>query len=96
MAYDANNKMVSYDNADQNNAGVGAYVYDGQGQRVQRTAVTSTGTETTTCVYEPTAKLAAEYSTKASSEPAALRLFRTSPSASASTWASAGVRGVEP
>ncbi len=78
MAYDANNKMVSYDNADQNNAGAGTYVYDGQGQRIHRTAVTSTGTETTTFVYDAFGKLAAEYSTKASSEPADLRLFRTS------------------
>ncbi len=67
-----------YDNADQNDAGAGTYVYDGQGQRIQRTAVTSTGTETTTYVYDAFGKLAAEYSTKASSEPAALRLFRTS------------------
>ncbi len=78
MAYDADNKMVSYDNADQNNAGAGTYAYDGQGQRIQRTAVTSTGTETTTYVYDAFGKLAAEYSTKASTEPAALRLFRTS------------------
>jgi len=58
MTYDANNKMTSF--ADGSDSG--SYVYDGQGNRVQRLSSTAAGT--TTYVYDAFGKLAAEYSTE--------------------------------
>jgi len=56
MAYDADNKMTSFSDGMES----GSYVYDGQGNRVQRVSSTKAGV--TTYVYDAFGQLAAEYS----------------------------------
>jgi len=77
MAYDANNKMTSFSHDSGGLVKTGAYVYDGQGNRVQR--VTQEGSDpqiTTTYVYDAFGKLAAAYSSEAQGTTLTRR-FRT-------------------
>ena len=63
FTFNAENKQVHVKDA--NNAPVGTYYYDGNGNRVKK----STSTETTVFVYDAVGKMVAEYSTKLSQNP---------------------------
>jgi RHS repeat-associated protein len=63
FTFNAENKQVHVKDA--NNAPVGTYYYDGNGNRVKKT----TATETTIFVYDGSGKMVAEYSTQQSANP---------------------------
>ena len=63
--YDAENRLVTFNNGPNPLTNGATYIYDGTGQRIKKV----TGSETTIFVYDVTSRLVAEYSTSAQQNP---------------------------